>query len=105
MALDKDSSGLTKFLNFGALFECNRQFLHPLGFALMVEVQEDRTVTDITVIHTDDQEGWGYSEITDEDVRKAENVEKLRLLNSLGRINKWGSIVQPLQINKLEDTA
>jgi hypothetical protein len=50
--------GLKEFVDFGYLAEVNRQFLHPLGLALAIDIA-DRTVQVWDA--RDDDEGWVFS--------------------------------------------
>ena len=54
---------LREFMDLGYLQEVNRQFLHPLGLALMLREDDDGTVTFGGIIdHRDDLEGMIFDE-------------------------------------------
>ena len=71
-----------EFRNLGLLMEVNRLFLHPLGLALEIEVDEGGhmkfgQVQDLR----DDPEGMMFADATwfPDDIVRAEYVESLRL--------------------------
>ena len=89
---------IKEFRELGVLQEVNRQFLHPLGLALEVEINEDETerlggVWD----YRDDPEGmvFGRDMISEE---KIDSVEQLRESKRKTREKMFrGAIVQPPQ--------
>jgi hypothetical protein len=96
---------LNKFLNDGYLQEVNRQFFHPLGLALAVEVNEETgKVTGIPCIwEDDDPEGYqfGYNEPDNpwdmaEVIRKAKTVNDQRTKIWHARYPNLGFTVEPI---------
>lgn len=89
-----------EFREVGLLQELNRQFLHPLGMALEVLVEEDGTerfggVWD----YRDDPEGMAYrfpADCAERFREAAERVEALRLQHEKARIERYGAVVQPV---------
>lgn len=84
----------------GMLFEINRRILHPLGFALEVEVDDDGNVVRLGGLwdYRDDREGMLFS-----NEFLIEGCEKIdRFMNAFGadkiaeREESLGYIVQPL---------
>jgi len=52
---------IKEFREKGYLQECNRQFLHPLGLALSVKIDEKGNETLDSILYTDDKEGFYYN--------------------------------------------
>ena len=87
---------IREFREIGFLQEINRQFLHPLGMALEVVVDDDGTerlggIWD----YRDDTEGilFGDSVL---DAKKAENVQRLMAEKHPTRKKLLGFVVQPV---------
>lgn len=83
-----------EFREFGFLQEVNRQFLHPLGLALEIVMEEDGTeriggVWD----YRDDPEGMFFQDGII-DVAKIKRVEELRKSKEDKRIEAEGSVIQ-----------
>lgn len=60
---------LTEFRDSGLLYLANRT-LHVYGIALSAIVQEDGTVSELTVVATDDPLGITYDEATEDEARQ-----------------------------------
>lgn len=96
MADDIKRMDIEEFQEEGYLQELNRRFLHPLGLALEVEVEDDGTrrlggVWD----YRGDPEGIAYGPDTmSED--KARNVEQQFLDRAEARTQALGFFVQPI---------
>lgn len=66
---------VSEFRELGYLQELNRQFLHPLGLALSVRIEDDGTETlDGIWDSRHDPEGIRYAEFDAGDVKKAQYV-------------------------------
>jgi len=82
------------FVKLGLLHELNRQFLHPLGLALVFKTDDETGECKYFGIqnNTDDLEGMLFSEL---------NEEKMKAFNSFAqerykaRLEALGYIVQP----------
>lgn len=88
-----------EFWQLGFLQELNRQFLHPLGLALEVEVDEKGHAKGLGRIwdYRDDPEGIIFETGNVVDFReKAARVEAHRELMSKSRIARLGYWVQPV---------
>lgn len=85
----------TEFVEGGFLQEVNRQFFHPLGLAMGVNVntEEDESFTVWMIDNRDDPEGMIFGDVPDQ--KKVDNVRKLYLSKTLPRINKLGYVIQP----------
>ncbi len=88
------------FCEQGYLQELNRQFLHPLGLALSVDVDKNGTyhLADIHD-HRDDPEGVSFDLAQfDPDVfrKKAEFVQRQLEKRSEPRLERLGFVVQPV---------
>lgn len=96
-----------EFRDEGFLQELNRQFLHPLGLALEVLIDDDNKVTFGEVWdYRDDPEGLMYSQgdIDSEFVRKANNVKSLAESKARHRQSKLGWVVQPVSASNNAST-
>ena len=99
---------LTEFRDLGYLEELNRRFLHPLGLAMAVNVDEDGTAT-FAGIYDDreDPEGWimGYKSHPDPDntrdiaKQRAEFVEAEIEKRAEKRIESFGWVIQPAGVD------
>lgn len=90
---------ITEFREKGYLQELNRRFLHPLGLALEVVVEDDGSerfggVWD----YRDDPEGIIYGEDT-LDPQKVENINNEYNSRRGAREEALGYMVQPVEIN------
>lgn len=91
---------ISEFVNLGYLQEVNRQFLHPLGLAL--EVTEENGTAALTGIWDcrDDPEGIVFEDLGDEDAKEhARYVDEKSRQRAYARIQKIGSVVQPIPID------
>ena len=90
---------IKKFRERGYLQELNRQFLHPLGLALEVNINEngDETLGGVWD-YRDDPEGiiFALSELNALFVRKAETVQKEMEEKMKTRFGKLQYFVQPV---------
>ena len=96
---------LQEFRNDGYLQELNRQFLHPLGLALEVIVDDfKKDVTKQKVLslggvwdYRDDPEGMAFGDLSDKDSKeKAKRIKRERIRFAKTRKEKLGFIVQPI---------
>lgn len=84
------------FLDEGYLHELNRQFLHPLGLALEVQVGEDGTVSLGRIWdYRDDPEGMAFADET-LDPAKVARVAALADARRASRQAALGFWVQPV---------
>jgi len=84
---------IAEFTRLGYLQELNRQFLHPLGMALEVVVEDDGTerlggVWD----YRDDPDGMAYGEVDSGKVAMVEAILREKLPKRMARM---GFVVQP----------
>ena len=87
----------------GYLAELNRCFLHPLGLALEVILNDDDTEQFGDVWdYRDDPEGMNYAPgVLDEgDKENEERINRERSAKSIMRMSKLGYIVQPILFAK-----
>ena len=85
---------IKEFREKGFLQEVNRQFLHPLGLALSVDIDDEGKETLSSIWdYRDDPEGvaFGPGMI---DLEKAAEVEELRLSKDLARAKLFGKVIQ-----------
>ena len=77
---DVKKMDIKEFYKKGFLQECNRQFFHPLGLALEVELDDDGNATlDGIWDNREDPEGIFFAEVgMVAKKEKMDNVEKLR---------------------------
>ena len=88
---------MKEFMDEGYLQEINRQFLHPLGLALAVDVQEDGVKFDGIWDSRDDPEGFLFGDLSkDSNKEKAENIKTLVTKKLAYRRNKFGYSIQPI---------
>lgn len=89
------------FRNEGFLQEVNRQFFHPLGLALALDVDsgiDDEGYLRVQVWdERDDPEGWffGKNEMSKE---KADKVEELRISKADERCRQLGTVHSVIQL-------
>ncbi|MCL5265186.1 MAG: hypothetical protein M1343_08355 [Chloroflexi bacterium] len=93
---------IKEFVDFGFLQEVNRQFLHPLGLALEVAVNDDGSMALGGIWdYQDDPEGMAFA---DEALanpafkEKAERVRQFRMQKAETRLPALGYVVQPVDI-------
>ena len=98
MATDPQYMDLNEFKEAGFLQEVNRQFFHPLGLALAVEVDDETgDVVGFAGVwdYRDDPEGLFF--LAEElDPEKAERVRDLLESKADERRRKEGAVVQPI---------
>ena len=87
---------IKEFLAFGYLQEVNRQFLHPLGLALSVNLDEETGVASLGGIwdSRDDLEGFLMDEL---DETKAVRVQDEWNRRQRIREEAFGNMIQPLE--------
>lgn len=84
-----------EFRELGYLQELNRQFLHPLGLALTVRVEEDGTETVAEVWdYRHDPEGICFDSNA-VDTQKAQYVMQQQIERRAARLKALGYIIQP----------
>ncbi len=84
---------LNDFMDNGILQEVNRQFFHPLGLALAVDVDDDGSVTGLAcVFETDDPEGIAFMP---PDPVKAAAFQEYAKGRAPKRLEGLGWIVEP----------
>lgn len=87
--------GASEFRKLGLLQEINRQFLHPLGLALEVVIEEDGSehfgqLWD----YRDDPEGIGFADLQPLNMEVMLEVERLRESKRAVREEVFGALVQ-----------
>lgn len=91
---------IKEFREIGFLQELNRQFLHPLGMALEIILDEETKEEKLGGVwdYRDDKEGMMFNETlnTTDTLKKAENVNKLMQEKAKYRTKNLGFIIQPL---------
>ena len=94
---------IAEFRKLGYLQELNRQFLHPLGLALEVIVDDETGEESLGGIwdYRDDREGIRYDSL---DAKKAAIVRQAQVLRSAGRELALGYIVQPVVEDESDNT-
>lgn len=96
MAEEPNKMTVKEFREQGYLQELNRLFLHPLGMALEVVLNEDGTERFGEVWDDrDDDEGIIYGELKDIDREKALRIHEERITKSTLRRARFGWAVQP----------
>ncbi len=85
---------IAEFRKLGYLQELNRQFLHPLGLALEIVVEDDGVerlggVWDCR----GDPEGFLYDEF---DSEKAKSIEEIQRKRARCRFGLFGFVIQPI---------
>lgn len=91
-----------EFMDRGYLQEVNRQFLHPLGLALSISIDDSDPEDAGEFVgvwdYREDPEGmeFGGPDNYGLDARKALNVEEDRLAHEAARKRLWGQVIQPL---------
>lgn len=90
---------IKEFQEFGYLQELNRQFLHPLGMALEVIIDEKDESVKLGGIwdYREDPEGMTFQDMSkDTHRKKAENVKSLQLAAAKTRLKLLGFEIQPV---------
>ena len=89
---------IKEFREFGFLQELNRVFLHPMGLALEVIIEEDGTETLGGIWdYREDLEGMSFLDLsTDEAKEKAERVATHAQEKAVNRLAILGFILQPM---------
>lgn len=83
---------IKKFYELGLLHELNRQFLHPIGLALRIRIEEDGThVLDGITDSTDDPVGIVFGKLNYD---KIEMVMQLQAEHHKTRLLTIGFIIQ-----------
>lgn len=92
-----------EFREQGYLQELNRKFLHPLGLALAVSLDNDDPTKDcfgpVIDIRDSDEEGWIFEEteeIKQERLLKAANVQAQWDARKPIRMKRLGYMIQPI---------
>jgi len=86
-----------EFRRLGFLQELNRQFLHPLGLALEVIVNEDGSESLGEVWdYRSDEEGIRFAEFSESDISRGELIEEMQRSKAMKRESLLGYNVQPL---------
>jgi len=90
-----------EFREKGFLQELNRQFLHPLGLAIEVVINEEDGSEKFGEVwdYTDDPEGIIFKSIKDRHKIKADKVKELFEIKSKVRLKNFGYIIQPIDSN------
>ena len=87
---------ISKFREFGFLQEINRQFLHPIGMALEIIVDDETGEESLgSVIATDDPEGIIFAPYTI-DEEKAAFVKRFQKERIAERLRRLGYVIQPI---------
>ena len=105
--MDTKWMSIKEFRNEGYLQEVNRQFLHPLGLSLAIQVDNENDYITLAGIidDRDDPEGiifdytaeGRYSSEELNDVwDKATNIHELQLNKQISRIDLFGYTIEPL---------
>jgi len=88
---------IEEFRELGFLQELNRQFLHPLGLALEVVVNEDGSESFGKVWDCrSDAEGIRYAEFSETDVARGKLIEEMQRVKATKRESLLGYNIQPL---------
>lgn len=93
---------LKDFVKSGLLQEANRQFFHPLGMALVVDVTTKEVLKLKGILISEDLEGIALEEVN---AQKAANVAHLANERRKARKRAFGFVVQPVPPVKKEDLA
>lgn len=91
---------IAEFVAEGYLQELNRQFLHPLGLALEVVVDENRVPVSFGRVWDarDDPEGMIFAEGLP-DSNKASRISQIMSLRKAERMVRLGYWIQPVDAN------
>lgn len=89
---------LKEFREQGYLQEVNRQFLHPLGLALEIRVDDEGNETLGGIWdYRDDADGMAFVDLTSEDHKsRYQNVQNQLADKALARKEKYGWEIQPV---------
>lgn len=86
----------------GIIQEVNRQFLHPRGLALAMH-RDDAGVETLRMLDARaDPEGYVFVDITKRDLEQADRVEQLLREKVAERERRFGWVVQPLVVGKVD---
>lgn len=97
--MDVKRMSIKEFRELGLLQELNRQFLHPLGLALEVVIEDGEERLGGIWDYREDEEGIIYDDTsTPEFLEKAGNVSAMVTAAGLRRERKLGYVVQPLHM-------
>lgn len=89
---------IEEFVNLGLLHELNRRFLHPLGLAMDVEVDGDGNYTIAGIWDCRNRpEGLILGEEPDKELPRPEAPTNYDNLIKMGRLQRYGWIVQPVE--------
>lgn len=92
---------IKEFVEKGYLQELNRSFLHPLGLALMVNINETKYSLEYVEDCRDEDEGFyfGFKDRSnlDESIRKKESIENLWNERIANREEKLGFMIEPIE--------
>jgi len=92
---------VSEFVTLGYLQELNRRFLHPLGLALEVEIEEDGDVRFGGVWdYRDDPEGMAFSDFSADDVARGDRISNELKDAEEMRKALLGWFIQPLVVTK-----
>lgn len=91
---------IKEFRDLGLLQEINRKFLHPMGLALAVEIDDNHNHTLAGIIdYREDPKGVIYEKKALENkdsIEKMENVEQLFYSKLKTRLKNLGFFIQPV---------
>lgn len=89
---------IKEFREQGYLLEINRRFLHPLGLALEIIIDDKTQEMRLGGVwdSRDDPEGFLYDELDDEDRQRAENIRRIENERRPAREQALGYWIQPL---------
>lgn len=89
---------LREFRDAGYLQEVNRQFFHPLGLALVLELGENEAEDRIVGLwdYRDDPEGVIFAESNPPDQRMAKRIANEFTEKGSVRFNRFGWMIQPV---------
>jgi hypothetical protein len=97
---DPETITFEDFRNQGYLQEVNRQFFHPLGLSLSIDIGADRKANPVMILDCrDDPEGIIFDESlldSDESRQKARLVEQEQREHPASRKSKLGYIIQSI---------
>jgi hypothetical protein len=84
---------LNEFRTRGYLHELNRQFLHPLGLALEIVIDDEGNESIAGIWdHRDDPEGIAYDQVTPEKARQIAAIQSMRMPARMKKLGYW---IQP----------
>lgn len=96
MVTDQKKMSVKEFREQGYLQELNRRFLHPLGLALEVVLEEDGSERFGEVWDSrDDPEGIIYGQLSMMDPEKAKRIYQEQAGKAYYRARRFGWVIQP----------